>query len=200
MRVRFGRHAMLNCPTACAMNRRICVFCGSSLGRDVSYATAARDVARVIVRAGYGIVYGGGRIGLMGVLADAALAAGGEVIGVIPRALSTAEVAHDGLTRLEIVESMHERKMRMADESHAFLALPGGFGTLDEVGDVLTWRQLGIHDKPIGLLNHRGYFDPLIALFDAMVAEGFVTPANRRLLVEAPTIETLLPRIAPTPV
>jgi uncharacterized protein (TIGR00730 family) len=200
MRERFGRRAKLNCPTACAMNRRICVFCGSSLGGDNSYAVTAREVARAIVHAGYGIVYGGGRIGLMGVLADAALEAGGEVIGVIPRALSTAEVAHDGLTRLDIVDGMHERKTRMADASHAFLALPGGFGTLDELSDVLTWRQLGIHDKPIGLLNDRGYFDDLIALFDSMVVQGFVTPANRRLLVEASSIGTLLPLLLQTPV
>jgi uncharacterized protein (TIGR00730 family) len=184
---------MLNCPTACAMKRRICVFCGSSLGTDDSLLTMVRDVAQTIVGAGLGIVYGGGRIGLMGVLADAALEAGGEVIGIIPRGLASAEIAHDGLTHLEVVESMHVRKARMADWSQAFVALPGGFGTLDELSDVLTWRQLGIHDKPVGLLNHAGYFDHLLALFDSMVERGFVTPANRRLLVEAPSIEVLLP-------
>jgi uncharacterized protein (TIGR00730 family) len=152
----------------------------------------AREVSRAIVRAGYGIVYGGGRIGLMGALADAALEAGGEVIGVIPRALSTSEMAHHGLTNLEVVESMHERKARMADSSQAFIAIPGGFGTMDEFSEVLSWRQLGIHDKPIGLLNYRGYFDHLVALFDSMVAQGFVTTGNRRLVIEAPSIEALL--------
>jgi uncharacterized protein (TIGR00730 family) len=191
---------MPNCPTGCAMNRRICIFCGSSLGRDDSFAEMAREVSRAIVRAGYGIVYGGGRIGLMGILADAALEAGGEVVGIIPRALSTTEVAHDGLTQLEIVESMHERKARMADASAAFIAIPGGFGTLDELGDVLSWRQLGIHDKPIGLLNYRGYFDDLVALFDSMVSKGFVTPDNRRLIVEAASIDALLSAMSLTPV
>ena len=154
-----------------------------------------RGVARAIVRAGFGIVYGGARIGLMGILADAALDAGGEVVGIIPRALSTTELAHDGLTQLEIVESMHDRKARMADASAAFIAIPGGFGTLDELGDVLSWRQLGIHDKPVGVLNYRGYFDHLVALFDSMVSAGFVTAANRGLIVEAPSIGALLERL-----
>lgn len=174
------------------MQRRICVFCGSSSGNDASYRSAARDAARAIVRAGYGVVYGGGRIGLMGELADAALAAGGEVVGVIPAALARVEIAHDGLTRLHVVDSMHERKALMARLSDAFVALPGAFGTMDEFCEILSWRQLAIHDKPIGLLNHRGYFDRLLDLFDAMVREGFLLPANRKLVVDAAEIEPLL--------
>jgi uncharacterized protein (TIGR00730 family) len=182
------------------MNRRICIFCGSSFGRDDSYVRLAQQVSRAVVRAGYGIVYGGGRIGLMGALADAALEAGGEVVGIIPRALATAEVAHNGLTRLEVVESMPERKARMAGLSQAFIALPGGFGTIDEFSDALTWRQLGLHDKPVGLLNDRGYFDHLVALFDSMVALGFVTAGNRQLFVAAASIEALLTAMQLTPV
>lgn len=194
----FGRRAALNCPTACAMNRRICIFCGSSPGTDVaSYRQMARETSQAIVRAGFGIVYGGGRVGLMGVVADAALEAGGEVVGVIPRALARAEIAHDGLTRLHVVGSMHERKRLMAEASVAFIALPGGFGTMDEFCEILSWRQLGIHDKPIGLLDYRGYFDRLLALFDAMVAEGFVGAANRRLFVDAPDIHQLLAAMFP---
>lgn len=174
------------------MNRRICVFCGSSSGIGDSYRQVAEDTARAIVRAGYGLVYGGGGIGLMGTIADAALAAGGEVIGVIPNALAVSEVAHPGLTRLHQVASMHERKALMAELSDGFLALPGGFGTMDEFCEILSWRQLGIHDKPIGLLNYHGYFDRLLELFDAMVAQGFVSSANRRLFVDAATIEPLL--------
>lgn len=138
------------------------------------------------------MVYGGGRVGLMGVLADAALAAGGEVIGVIPGSLATEEVAHAGLTKLHVVESMHERKALMADLSDAFIALPGGFGTMDEFCEILTWAQLRIHRKPVGLLNASGYYDELLALFDNMVARGFVTPANRALVRSAPSIGALL--------
>ncbi|MBV8117760.1 MAG: TIGR00730 family Rossman fold protein [Candidatus Eremiobacteraeota bacterium] len=181
------------------MTGRVCVFCGSSLGNDDSFATLARCVARSIVGAGFGIVYGGGRVGIMGVLADAALAMGGEVVGVIPAALSQAEIAHDGITRLEVVQSMHERKARMAALSDAFIALPGGFGTIEEFSEVLTWRQLAILDKPIGLLNYNGYFDDLLALFDGMVARGFVTPENRRLFVDAPDITPLLAAMRLTP-
>lgn len=177
------------------MARRICIFCGSSSGRDASYARAAREATLAIVRAGYGIVYGGGRVGLMGVVADTALAAGAEVVGVIPDALSGAEIAHSGITRLDVVGSMHERKARMAAASDAFVALPGGFGTMDEFCEILSWRQLGIHDKPIGLLNHAGHFDALLALFDLMVARGFVTAEHRRLFVASPAIDELLARM-----
>ncbi len=142
-----------------------------------------------------GVVYGGGRVGLMGVLADTALAAGGEVIGVIPQALSGREIAHDGLTELHIVDSMHERKALMADLSDAFIALPGGFGTMDEFCEILTWRLLRIHDKPVGLLNAFGYYDDLIALFDTMLREGFVTPRHRMLFSSAGSPNELLDRL-----
>ncbi len=170
----------------------MCVFCGSRSGRDGRFVTIAQDAARAIVAAGFGIVYGGGRVGLMGVIADAALAAGGEVIGVIPEALASAEVAHTGVTQLHVVESMHERKALMADLSDGFIALPGGFGTMDEFHEILTWRQLRIHDKPIGLLNADGYYDALLALFDRMELDGFVASTGSGLFVAAPTIEELL--------
>jgi uncharacterized protein (TIGR00730 family) len=174
------------------MTRRICVFCASSPGHDASYLRMAASTATAIVRAGFGLVYGGGRIGLMGALADAALAAGGEVIGVIPQALSAAEIAHPGLTALHVVGSMHERKALMASSSSAFVALPGGFGTMDEFCEFLCWRQLRIHDKPIGLLNYAGYYDQLLTLFDAMVERGFLTPAHRALFTGANSIDDLL--------
>jgi uncharacterized protein (TIGR00730 family) len=177
------------------MGRNLCVFCGATAGNDESYAAIARDAAQAIVRAGYGLVYGGGRIGLMGVLADAALAAGGEVTGVIPRALSRSEVAHPGITRLHVVESMHERKALMAELSSAFVALPGGYGTMDEFCEILTWRQLGIHNKPVGLLNAGGYYDSLIALFDEMTEKGFVSANGRALFVAAGSMEELLAKL-----
>lgn len=152
----------------------------------------ATTAATAIVRAGFGVVYGGGRVGLMGAVADAALAAGGEVVGVIPQALSSVEIEHPGLSALHVVGSMHERKALMASSSDGFVALPGGFGTMDEFCEILSWRQLGIHDKPIGLLNHAGYYDELLALFDSMVANGFLTATHRRLFVHAPSIEDLL--------
>ncbi len=152
----------------------------------------AAQVSRTVVAAGYGIVYGGGRVGLMGTIADAALDAGGEVIGVIPAALAGEEVAHSGLTRLHIVQSMHERKALMSDLSDGFIALPGGFGTMDEFHEILTWRQLGIHDKPVGLLNVDGYYDALLALYDRMESDGFVRAQTRGLITVAPTIDELL--------
>jgi uncharacterized protein (TIGR00730 family) len=152
----------------------------------------AAAVAQAIVRAGYGVVYGGGSIGLMGIVADSALSAGGEVIGVIPEALALSEIAHEGLTQLYIVSTMHERKALMNELSDAFVALPGAFGTMDEFCEVLSWRQLTIHDKPIGLLNHRGFYDALLALFYSMVAQGFLTPATRNLFVTASEIDELL--------
>ncbi|MBV8067245.1 MAG: TIGR00730 family Rossman fold protein [Candidatus Eremiobacteraeota bacterium] len=172
--------------------KRICVFCGSHVGNDPDYAGMARASALAIVRAGYGVVYGGGGIGLMAVVADTALAAGGEVIGVIPHALARTEMAHQGLTELHLVSTMHERKAMMEDLSDAFIALPGGFGTMDEFCEVLSWRQLRLHDKPIGLLNYRGYYDALLALFDSMVRQGFVGPHTRGLFIDARTIEELL--------
>jgi uncharacterized protein (TIGR00730 family) len=172
--------------------KRICVFCGSHVGNDDSYARIAREAAEAIVRAGYGIVYGGGSIGLMGIVADTALACGGEVIGVIPQTLARTEIAHEGLTELHVVTTMHELNALMEDVSDAFIALPGGYGTMDEFCEMLTWRQLRIHDKPIGLLNYRGYYDALLALFDSMVREGFIGPHTRRLFTDADTIERLL--------
>jgi uncharacterized protein (TIGR00730 family) len=168
------------------------VFCGSQAGNDGRYIDAAILAASGIVGRGWGIVYGGGSVGLMGVLADTALAAGGEVIGVIPAALSGKEIAHDGLSELHVVGSMHERKALMADLSDAFIALPGGFGTMDEFCEILTWAQLRIHAKPVGLLNASGYYDELIALFDKMVREGFVTARNRMLVYSAESIDELL--------
>lgn len=174
------------------MPRRIGVFCASQAGNDARYIDAAILAASRIVERGWGIVYGGGSVGLMGVLADTALAAGGEVIGVIPQALSGKEIAHDGLSELHVVNSMHERKALMAGLSDAFVALPGGFGTMDEFCEILTWAQLRIHAKPVGLLNAFGYYDDLIALFDKMVREGFVTPRNRLLVYSSGSIDELL--------
>jgi len=169
----------------------ICVFCGSQTGNDQVYARTTAELARAIVARGMGVVYGGGSIGLMGVLADATLAAGGRITGVIPQALAEREIAHDGLSELRIVTSMHERKALMADLSDAFIALPGGYGTLDELCEAITWTQLGIHDKPIGLLNVNGYFDSLLALFDHAVANGFVSHDNRKLICDARDIPAL---------
>ncbi len=176
---------------------RICVFCGARAGESDRYLELARDTTRALVRAGFGIVYGGGRVGLMGAVADAALAEGGEVIGVIPRGLATAEVAHDRLSALHVVESMHERKALMADLSDGFAALPGGFGTMDEFHEILTWRQLRIHDKPIALLNADGYYDALLALYDRMERDGFLRAQTRALFSAASTIAELLRTLAP---
>src|SRR5215469_9299306 len=168
---------------------RLCLFCGARPGKDAEFMEIARNAAQAVVRAGYGVVYGGGRVGLMGAVADGTLAAGGEIIGVIPRSLATREVAHDGVSRLHVVESMHERKALMVELSDGFIALPGGFGTMDEFHEVLTWRQLLIHDKPIGLLNAKGYYDPLLAFYDRMEHDGFVAKETRELFVAAPSIE-----------
>jgi uncharacterized protein (TIGR00730 family) len=181
---------------------RICVYCGSSMGERPGHAALARQVGQLIARRGLGLVYGGGRVGLMGVLADAVLEAGGEVVGVIPQRLIDAEVAHTGLTRLDVVATMHERKARMESLSDAFIALPGGFGTLDELFEILTWAQLGLHGKPCGLLDTDGYYAPLVAWADAAVEAGFVRPAHRRLLMVDADPAVLLDRLAahqPTP-
>ncbi len=163
--------------------RRICVFCGSSAGGRPDYAEAATRLGRLLAERGLGLVYGGGHIGLMGVLADAVLAVGGEAIGVIPQALVDKELAHQGLTELHVVTTMHQRKALMADRADAFVALPGGFGTCEEFFEVLTWGQLGIHDKPISLLNVASFFDPLLAWIDHSAGEGFLRPEHRRLLL-----------------
>jgi len=175
--------------------RRICVFCGSSVGSSPSYVDAARELGRTLAQRGLGIVFGGGKVGLMGVLADAALAAGGEAIGVIPEALVAREIAHNGLTELRVVHSMHERKTLMADLADAFIALPGGFGTFEEFFEAVTWTQLGIHRKPCGLLNVDGYYDALLALLDRAVSDGFIREANRSLVLDAPDVLTLLEKL-----
>ncbi|MBM4122021.1 MAG: TIGR00730 family Rossman fold protein [Nitrospira sp.] len=172
--------------------KRVCVFCGSSTGLNLVHQHAATRMGAEIARRGLGLVYGGGGIGLMKVLADAVLDQGGEVIGVIPKSLTIKEVAHDRVTDLRIVTSMHERKALMADLSDAFIALPGAYGTLDEFCEVLTWAQLGLHHKPCGLLNVDGFYDQLIAHFDRLVAEEFLSPTNRALVIEARDPDRLL--------
>src|SRR5829696_1554658 len=163
--------------------RRLCVFCGSSPGADPAYAAATAELGEALARAGIGLVYGGASVGLMGIVADAAAAAGGEVVGVIPQALVDREIAHPGLTELHVVGSMHERKAMMADLADGFIALPGGMGTLEELFEVYTWAQLGLHSKPLGVLDVRGYFAQLAAFLDHAVAERFVTAEHRGLLV-----------------
>ncbi len=175
--------------------KRLCVFAGSNVGARPAYAAAARSLGELLAARKIGLVYGGGNIGLMGLLADPMLARGGEVIGVIPRALVAREVAHNGLTHLHVVASMHERKQLMADLSDAFLALPGGFGTFEEFCEAVTWSQLGIHKKACVLLNVEGYFDSLIALFDRAVVEGFLHPQNRALVLVAKTPKEALAAI-----
>lgn len=169
------------------MSRRfhVCVFCGARDGNAPGYARAAAALGRRIGERRLGLVYGGARVGLMGALADAALSSGAPVLGVLPRALSSVEVAHAGLTELILVDGLHARKARMTAESDAFIALPGGFGTLDELFEALTWAQLGLHTRPLGLLNVEGFWDSLVATVERQVADGFVTPADRaRLSVE----------------
>lgn len=174
--------------------RSVCVFCGASRGNDPRYATAATAVGRRLAERGVQLVYGGGRLGLMGALADAALAAGGRVVGVIPRGLVDRELAHPGVDELRIVETLHERKAQMADLADAFIALPGGLGTLEELAEVLSWAQLDLHDKPIGLLDVGGYFAALEAFLDHAVAEGFVAERHRRLLLRDDDLDRLLER------
>jgi uncharacterized protein (TIGR00730 family) len=175
--------------------RSLCVFCGSSSGNRPEYAQAAAQFGELLGRSGIQLVYGGGNVGLMGALADAALAAGGRVIGVIPQMLVDRELAHRG-THLRIVTSMHERKALMAELSDAFVALPGGLGTYEELFEVLTWAQLGIHHKPVGCLNVLGYFNPLAALLNHAVAEGFLCPDQRRCLITETDDTKLLARLA----
>ncbi len=172
--------------------QRLCVFCGSSVGSNSAYADAAHRLGELLTSRGVGLVYGGGHIGLMGVLADAVLQDGGEVIGVIPRSLKDRELAHPLITKLHVVETMHQRKALMADLADGFAALPGGFGTADELFEILTWAQLGLHAKPIGLLNVAGYFGHLLAWLDHTVAEGFLRTEHRQLLLEASHPEELL--------
>ena len=161
----------------------ICVFCGSRPGTDASYTDAARSLGTTVAERGMTLVYGGARVGLMGTLADAAMKAGGEVVGVMPKALVDREISHTGLTELHIVGSMHERKALMAELSDGFVALPGGTGTLEEFFEVLTWAQLGEHEKPCGLLDVSGYYGPLLNLFDHMFEKGFVSEAHRAMVL-----------------
>jgi uncharacterized protein (TIGR00730 family) len=160
----------------------LCVYCGSRGGEHPSYARAADEIGRRLARQGGRLVYGGGRVGLMGVVADAVLAEGGEVVGVIPQTLMDREVGHPGLTELHVVQTMHERKRLMAERADAFLALPGGIGTFEELFEVWTWRQLGYHDKPVGLLNVQGYYDGLLGFLGQTVAQGFLSPAQHEVL------------------
>jgi uncharacterized protein (TIGR00730 family) len=176
--------------------RRLCVFCGASAGRDPAYAEVAAAFGRSLAERGIGVVTGGGRVGLMGAVAEGALGAGGEVIGVIPRSLVDRELAHLGLTRLDVVAGLHERKARMADLVDGFVALPGGLGTLEELAEVVSWAQLGLHQKPIGVLDLGDYWAPLFAWLDRAVTSGFVSPAHRRLLLRAPTGDELLAAMA----
>ncbi|HEX2224649.1 MAG TPA: TIGR00730 family Rossman fold protein [Thermoanaerobaculia bacterium] len=176
--------------------RRICVFCGSSPGASPAYAEAARELGRLLARRGLGLVYGGGNVGLMGILADAVLAEGGEVIGVIPHSLMAREVGHSGLTELRVVDTMHERKALMADLSDAFIALPGGIGTLDEWFEIWTWAQLGLHPKPCGLLDVQDYYSPLLAFLDHMVRERFLRDTHRAFVLVDTDPTLLLDRMA----
>ena len=176
--------------------RRVCVFCGSNRGARPAYADAARALGAVLAARRIGLVYGGGRVGLMGILADVALAANGEVIGVIPRALATKEIAHDGVSELRVVASMHERKAEMAALADGFVALPGGFGMFEELLEVVTWAQLGLHAKPIGALNVAGYFDAFHAVVERGIDERFIHPGYRQLLTYATGVDELLDALA----
>jgi uncharacterized protein (TIGR00730 family) len=175
--------------------KRVAVYCGSALPADPVYVEAARHVGRTLAERGIGVVYGGGRLGLMGAVADAALGAGGEVIGVIPDALVSAEVAHRGCTELHIVQTMHQRKALFTDLSDGFVTLPGGVGTMDELWEAISWAQLGYHAKPVGLLNVAGFYDQLIAFNQHMIATGFIRAQHASILVHADAVEPLLHRM-----
>ncbi|MBL8459978.1 TIGR00730 family Rossman fold protein [Zoogloea sp.] len=176
--------------------RSICVFCGSRPGVRPAYRAAAELLGKTLAERGLELVYGGGNVGLMGVVADACLAAGGKVVGVIPRALMEWEVGHEGLSRLEVVDSMHTRKARMAELADGFIALPGGLGTFEELFEILTWAQLGFHNKPTALLNVEAYYQPLIQLMDRGVGEGFMKAENRGLLLVEDNVVALLRAMA----
>lgn len=178
------------------MLQRVCVFCGSSAGAHLVYEQAARNVGQLLAQRGIGLVYGGAKVGLMGTMADACLSEGGHVVGVMPRALVEKEIAHRGLAELHVVESMHERKALMADLAGAFIALPGGYGTWDEFCEVLTWSQLGLHRKACAVLNVNGYYDPLLAMVDRAVDEGFVRDVHRQLLLADTDPARLLDRLS----
>ncbi|MEA3388054.1 TIGR00730 family Rossman fold protein [Sphingobium sp. CCH11-B1] len=172
--------------------KRLAVYCGSATPADLTYIDAARQVGRTLAQRGIGVVYGGGRLGLMGAVADAALEAGGEVIGVIPEALVGAEVAHKGCTELHVVQTMHQRKQMFTDLSDGFVTLPGGVGTMDELWEAISWAQLGYHSKPVGLLNVAGFYDQLIGFNRQMVASGFIRPQHAGILIHADSIDALV--------
>lgn len=175
--------------------QRVCVFCGSNSGRDPRYAAEAAKLGRGLVERGWELVWGGGRVGLMGMVADAVLAAGGRTLGVIPKRLATRELLHPASTEMHVVESMHARKALMAELADAFVALPGGFGTFEETLEMITWGQLGIHRKPLGLLNFLGFYQPLVQFIDHAIAEGFIRPKQRELIVTAEEAGALLDRL-----
>lgn len=178
---------------------RICVFCGSNFGKHPEYRQRAAELGRALVERGWGLVYGGGSVGLMGVVADTVLQGGGSVLGVIPEFLATRELLHTGLTELRVVPSMHARKALMAESSDAFIALPGGFGTFEELLEMITWGQLGRHLKPVGLLNVRGFYDRLVDQFDHAIAEGFIRAEHRDLFVVSDDPHELLSRMIRQP-
>ena len=171
------------------MTKQVCVFCGANPGSDPAFAGAASDLGVALAQRGHGLVYGGGRVGLMGVVADAALDAGGEVVGFIPQSLVDREIAHRGLTELVVTDSMHTRKAAMAARADGFVAMPGGFGTLDEVLEILTWNQIGVISKPVAFLDVGGYFDSLFRFFDEAVAAGLVNPEHRAMAHRAATVD-----------
>jgi uncharacterized protein (TIGR00730 family) len=175
--------------------KRICVYCGSSYGEHPVYVETAKAMGEAIAKRGDELVYGGGKVGLMGTVADAALAAGGVVIGIMPQFLVDKEIAHQGLSELRVVDTMHNRKEMLMRISDAMITLPGGWGTYDELAEAVTWAQLGLHSKPIGVLNVAGFFNPLIAQMDHAIAEGFVRPAHRDLLIIDEDMGNLLKRI-----
>jgi uncharacterized protein (TIGR00730 family) len=176
--------------------KRLAVYCGSATPADPVFMASARNVGQRLAEQGIGVVYGGGKLGLMGAVADAALAAGGTVIGIIPRALVDAEIAHRGLSELHVVDTMHQRKQAFTDLSDGFVTLPGGTGTMDELWEALSWAQLGYHAKPVGLLNVAGYYDGLVAFNRTMAETGFLRPQHRELLIAADDLDTLLARMA----
>ena len=176
--------------------RRLCVFCGSSVGSEAAYSDAAQALGALLAKRRIGLVYGGGRVGLMGVIADAVMLHGGEVIGVIPQALADREIAHSRITELRVVDSMHTRKAMMAELSDAFVAMPGGVGTFEEFFEAVTWTQLGLHRKPCGLLNVAGFYSPLVSFIDTAVSEGFINPIHRAGIVVDSDPERLLDTLA----
>ena len=177
----------------------VCVYCGSSSRVDESFKKAAHDLGTAIADAGLGLVYGGGRVGLMGITADAALGGGGRVVGIIPEHIQVLEVEHTGLSELLVVDSMHTRKRMMVDRSDGFVILPGGLGTLDETFEILTWKQLGLHDKPIVVCNIGGYWDPLQAMIDHMIDKGFARPTHKRMYTVVDTVDAVLPALRREP-